>query len=331
MADNQPNNPQNNSDEIDLGQLFQMIGNGFNKLFRGFLKVFLYLKKNTIILVVLVVVGAGIGYGLSKIISKKLKTEVIVKPQMDSKNYLYDVINEIQANLKAKDTAFFISIGLDEISFEGLEISISKVRSDGSDESDIGYLELLQSFENTEAISDIVRAELKNKSSFNHRITFSYKDTVQGHDFAEKVMKYINGNNYFQGLITIYRTNATSRIEENKELLKQVDEIISNYAKNMRADNAPLGNERIVLDNKETVNITGLFNLKNSLIQDIESKKIELEDRTEVIKVINFGKSQPVQKSFFRKAIVIMPLGLIGLFFLASFLRYLNKKALETL
>ncbi len=73
------------------------------------------------------------------------------------------------------------------------------------------------------------------------------------------------------------------------------------------------------------------FNLKNSLIQDIESKKIELEDRTEVIKVINFGKSQPVRKSFFGKAIVIIPIGLIGLFFLASFLRYLNKKALETL
>ncbi|MFT5737592.1 MAG: hypothetical protein ACI9SG_001941, partial [Maribacter sp.] len=46
MADNQANNNQNNSDEIDLGQLFRMIGNGFNSLFRGFLKVFLYLKKN---------------------------------------------------------------------------------------------------------------------------------------------------------------------------------------------------------------------------------------------------------------------------------------------
>lgn len=325
-----PNQPKN-SDEIDLGQLFRMIGNGFNRLFRGFLRVFVYLKKNAIILLGLAVVGAGIGYGLSKIISKKLKTEVIVKPQMDSKNYLYDVIDEIQANLRAKDTAFFKSIGITALSFDGLEVSINKVKSDGGDENDSQYLELLQSFENTEAISDIVRAELQNKSSFNHRIIFLYKDAIQGQEFAEKVMNYINGNDYFKGLITIYRTNATSRIEENKQLLKQVDEIISNYAKNMGADNAPAGNERIVLDNKETVNITGLFTLKNSLIQDIESKKIELEDRTEVIKVINFGRTQPVQKSFFAKAIVLVPLGLVGLFFLISFLRYLNKKASETL
>jgi hypothetical protein len=327
MAENKTPANQNSSDEIDLGQLFRMIGNGFNSLFRGFLKVFLYLKKNAIILLALVLVGGGIGYGLSKIISKKLKTEVIVKPQIDSKNYLYDVIDEIQGNLKAKDTAFFKSIGVDDISFEGLEVSISRVKSEGGDEGDSQYLELLQSFENTEAISDIVRAELQNKSSYNHRITFLYKDAVLGENFAEKVMNYINANDYFQGLITIYSTNARSRIDENNQLLKQVDEIISNYAKKMGAENAPVGNERIVLDNKESVNITGLFDLKNTLIRDIESKKIELEDRTEVIKVINFGKSRPVQKFLFVKGIVIIPLGLVGLFFLVSLIGFLNKRA----
>lgn len=326
MAEKQP---QNNSDEIDLGQLFQMIGKGFNNLFRAFLRIFLYLKKNIVILSLLVVAGAGIGYGLSKIVSKKLKIEVIVKPQMDSKNYLYDVVNEIQANIKAKDTLFFNSIGIDSINFDGLEVSINRVNGDDSNENDMKYLELLQSFENTEAISDIVRSELQSKSSFNHRITFLYKDAVIGKRFAEKVMKYINENEYFQGLITVYRTNATSRILENNELLKQVDEIISNYAKNMGESNTSSSSERIVLDNKETVNITGLFQLKNSLIQDIEDKKIELQNRTDAIKVINFGKSQPVQKSGFSKWIVSLPMVLIGIFFIASLLIYLNKKAKE--
>ena len=44
----QPNN--NTSDEIDLGQLFQMIGRGFNKLGISFLRLFLYLKKRAFIL-----------------------------------------------------------------------------------------------------------------------------------------------------------------------------------------------------------------------------------------------------------------------------------------
>ena len=320
------------SDEIDLGQLFQMIGNGLNRIFRGFLRVFLYLKKNALILLGLVILGGAIGFGLNRIISKKLKTEVIVKPQMESKNYLYDVINEIQANIKAKDTEFFTSIGVDVTNFDGLEVAIAAVSENKvSSESEMKYLELLQSFENTEAIADIVRAELQNKSSFNHRITFFYKDAEAGQQFAKGIMAYINTNAYFDGLITVYRENATSRIAEDKQLLKQVDEIITNYATKMAENDGMVGNDRIVLDNQETVNITGLFSLKNSLIQDIESKKLELEQRTDTIKIINFGKPQQVQKAFFGKNIVLTPLMFIGFFFLVSIIKYLNKKSSELL
>lgn len=330
MAENNIPNSSNSSDEIDLGQLFQMIGNGFNRLFRGILRIFLYLKKNVLILLGLVILGGIIGFGLNRIISKKLKTEVIVKPQMESKNYLYDVIDEIQSNIKSKDTAFFSNIGVDIIDFAGLEISIAPVSDNReSSESEMKYLELLQSFENTEAIADIVRAELQNKSSFNHRITFFYKDAEVGQQFAKGVMAYINTNEYFDGLITVYRENATSRINENKQLLKQVDEIITSYAKKMAENDDMVGNDRIVLDNQETVNITGLFELKNSLIQDIESKYLELEQRTDPIKIINFGKPQQVQKAFFGKNIVLIPLVFVGFFFLVSIFKYLNKKSTE--
>ena len=318
------------SDEIDLGQLFQMIGNGLNRVFKAFLSAFVYLKKNALILIGLAVIGALIGFGLNRISSKKLKTEVIVKPQMESKNYLYDVINEIQANIKAKDTVFFSNMGIDLADFDGLEVSIAPVNDNReSSESEIKYLELLQSFENTEAIADIVRAELQNKSSFNHRITFLYKDAKVGQQFAKAVIAYINTNEYFDDLIAVYRENATSRIEENKQLLKQVDEIITSYAKKMGQKDEMAGNDRIVLDNQETVNITGLFDLKNNLIKDIESKNLELEQRTDPIKIINFGKPQQIIKPLFRKNIVLFPLILIGIFFLFSFLKYLNRKALE--
>ena len=318
------------SDEIDLGQLFQMIGNGFKRIFKTFLKTFLYLKKNAFVLGGLIILGAAIGFGLNQFVDKKMKTEVIVKPQMESKNYLYDVINEIQANIKAKDTAFFSNIGVELSDFDGLEVSITPVNENReSSESEIKYLELLQSFENTEAIADIVRAELQNKSSFNHRITFFYKNVKSGQQFAKGVMAYINTNEYFDDLIAVYRENATSRIQENKQLLKQVDEIITSYAKKMGEKDEMGGNDRIVLDNQETVNITGLFGLKNDLIKDIESKNLELEQRTDPIKIINFGKPQQIVKPLFKKNIILFPIVLIGIFFLFSFIKYLNSKALE--
>ncbi|WP_350293390.1 hypothetical protein [uncultured Croceitalea sp.] len=323
MADN------NNSEEIDLGQLFQMIEKGFKKVLTSFLRVFLYLKKNIFIIGGLAIIGLAIGYGLNKMTSKELKTEVIVKPNMESKNYLYDVVNEVQANIKAKDTSFFNSIGINDIDFKRLRVEISRVESSSSPESDLKYLELLQSFENTGTISDILRAELLNKSSFNHRISFFYSDSDSGQRFAKSIIEYINTNEYFDGLIEINRTNSKNRISENRILLKQVDELIANYSKKMAQDDFLDGNDRIILDSKEHIDITGLFDLKNDLIKDIEAKKVELLKQTDSVKVINFGKSQQIQRPFFTRKIVLIPLVLVGIFFLISILKHLNRKAAE--
>ncbi|UWX55000.1 hypothetical protein NYZ99_20205 [Maribacter litopenaei] len=271
--------------------------------------------------------GLAIGYGLNQIVSKRLKTDVIVYPQLESKNYLYDVVDEVQSNIESKDTIFFKSIGLENIDFSGLEITVNRISQEGASESDMKYLELLQSFENTEAISDIVRAELENKSSFNHRISFFYKNQVSGVEFAEKVIDYINANNYFDEMLVVSVNNAISRIEQNQFLLEQVDEIIKNYTNNLASNNNTLSKERIILDNQEQVNIADLFEYKNLLIRDIEAKKIELAEKTEPVSIINFGKPQVTKKSFFGKTLVFIPLLLIGMFFTFSFVKFLNKKA----
>ncbi len=88
-------------------------------------------------------------------------------------------------------------------------------------------------------------------------------------------------------------------------------------------------NERIVLDNQEQVNIADLFEYKNRLIRDIETKKLELEENVNPVSIINFGRPQIVQKSFFGKSIVLIPLVFVSMFFLVSLLRYLNKKSSE--
>lgn len=318
------------SEEIDLGQLFQLLNRGFQRLFRVFLTFYSYLKRNLIILGVLVVVGVGLAIGINQIVSKKIKIEVIVKPNFESKNYLYDVVNEIQANIKAKDSLFFKDLGINISNWSGLEVTIDPLGKRAENlEDEMQYLELLQNFENVGVISDVVRAEILNRSSLNHRITFYYKDASLGPEFAAKVMAYINSNEYFQGLINVYRQNAESRIKENTELIKQIDLLIATYSDKMAQEPIPSAEGRIVLDNEEKINITGLFDLKNKLIQDSERKKLELEERTEGVSVLNFGKSQQVQKSFFGKKVVFIPLVLVSLFFIFSIIRYLNRKSAE--
>lgn len=147
MAENE-SSKNTSSDEIDLGQLLKLIGNGFKKVGNVFLYAFLYLKKNMLILIGLVVVGVLIGFLLTKIVDKKLKTETIVRPNFESKDYVYDVIDEIQANIYAKDTVFFSQMGIDINDLDGFKIEIAPItdpeEAKEDAEQDLMYLELLQ-------------------------------------------------------------------------------------------------------------------------------------------------------------------------------------------
>ena len=330
MAKEKSQKKTTSNDEIDLGQMFQVIGNGFNKIFKSFLSAFLYFKRNAIILSSLIIVGALIGFGLNQVTSQKLKTEVIVKPNLESKNYLYDVVAEIQANIIAEDTVFFREMGIDVAALKGFELEVAPVSGNNKKnlETEMKYLEVLQSFENSGAISDIVRAEILDKSSLNQRITFYYLDATIGQEYAKKIMEYINSNEYYKEIVQTYTENALNRIKQNDSLTHQINELIANYSKKMlREEQATEG--RLILDNEQQLNIPGLFNLKNQIIRDTEAKRLELERGKDAITIINFGKTQKVIKPLYKKNIILFPFLFTGLFFVISFIKYLNKKAIE--
>ncbi len=318
------------SDEIDLGQLFTLIGKGFNRIFRGFLNIFLYLKNNFIILTVLVIVGVLLGLGLRLIVGVEKKLDVIVTPNLDTKNYLYNVIEEIQADIKAKDTIFFSSLGMDLEKMDGFKIEINPLKKQNSSgvEEEMKFLELLKDFENNGAITDILRGELQDKTTKDERITFFFKDDEIGEDYAQKIIAYINSNPFYNDLLKVYNENAQTRIAQNDSLIRQVDVLINNYTNKMLKEQATTEG-RLVLENQEPLNIPSLFSLKNSLIQDTESKKLELERRQDAITVVSFGKPHQVQKPLFQKKIAWVPLVLVGIFFLFSIMKYLNRRAKE--
>jgi hypothetical protein len=329
MADQQTPKATSSNDEIDLGQLFNMIGRGFKNVFNWFLRAFLYFKKNFLILFGLVVVGALIAFGLNQIVAKKLKTEVIVKPNLESKGYLYDVVNEIQAKIKAKDTTFFSRIGIKVSSLKGYEITIDQVLDKTNSEDNLEYLELLEKFQENGLVGDVIRTEILKKSTLDHKISFYYIDAEKGQKFAEKVMQYINSNSYYIELINVRQENALERIKQDEALLVQLDQLITRYSDKMASSGSQFAEQRIILDNEKQLDIAQLFELKNNLIRDIESKKIELLKQKDAVSVIYFGEPRIVQKSFFGKKIVYIPLVFIAIFFLVDVFKYLNRKAKE--
>ncbi|MFT6795689.1 MAG: hypothetical protein ACJART_000825, partial [Maribacter sp.] len=120
MAEKQASNQSNSSDEIDLGQLFQMIGKGFNKffqflgnifkgIFNSFILLLLFIQKHILKFIILAVVGLAVGIYLDITLPTKYTSSMVVEPNFNSVQQLYNNINYYDELAEAKD-----SIGLAE-------------------------------------------------------------------------------------------------------------------------------------------------------------------------------------------------------------------------
>ena len=243
------------------------------------------------------------------------------------------MVAEIGANIKAKDTSFFNPLGIDINNLNGFEIQIESMgNKKGKLEDELKYLELLKGLDISRSYADVVRDEILSRNSLNHKITIFFKEGTEGFESAEKLMMYINSNPYFNELIEVYIKNATDRIQNNTDLIAQLDKLIGQYSVNLaNQENGASSPNRIILDGEEEIDIRALFDLKNDLIRDIETKKVELKTRENAIKIINFGRPQEVIIPFFGKTLVLLPLLFIGAFLLLSILKYLDKKSQELL
>lgn len=332
----QPNTTQG-SNEIDLGQLFELIKKGFDNLFRKFLRIFVYFKKNIIKLGILIVIGVGIGFLMNKLIPKKLKTEVIVKPNFESKEYLYATVDEIASNILAKDTLFFKAMDIDVTELANFSVVIEPIEEVELDneiiEQNTKYLEILQNYQSNEAILKVIKSEILRNSEPIHRITFYFKNAKNGEEYARKMMNYINSNAYFKELQQVSVQNAETRIKKNNDLINQIDGLISSYSQNLaNREGAKSQSQGMVLfDNENSLNIPNLLGLKNNLIKETEDKRIEILEQNNAISIQNFGKTQVVKKSVLGKNLVLFPSILLGAFFVLSFILFLNKKSKELL
>lgn len=305
-------------------------------MFRGVLRIFLYLKKNAIKLGALILLGLAIGYLLNLLVDKKLKSEVIVMPNFESKDYLYDVVDEIQANVMSKDTLFFKDIGIDVNELRGFEVSIQPIEIEELDAEKLkesnDYLEILQTFEDNDFVLDVVKSEILKKTVLTHRITFAHKNAKKGEDFVAKILSYINSNPYYKELRGVSEQNAKARIERNQELIAQVDDLVENFNKQLAAGDGASGREGVVLFDKErSLDVPGLLRFKNDLVKEMEEKQLLLVEQKDAISIINFGKTQVVKKQFLNKSLIWLPAILVGLFFAWSLLVFLNRKAKEIL
>ena len=343
MADQTNNRPSTPSDEIDLGQLFQIIGRGFQKLFNFLGSIFkglfhililflLFLQKNVIVLGIAVVVGAVGGYILDSIKPERYISKMVVEPNFNSVQQLYNNIDFYNDLAAAKD-----SIALaDALDIEQSEAaSIKEIFVDSySDENQKIKLfdEFVRELDTSTVKAIDFESYLKNFNSMDarfHQISLISTNNLVAKKAQPAIVQSISSNDYFELQKRINDSNIElqdsiinkqlSEIDSLQQLYKTI--LVKEADKPMQGTNINLA-ENGESQNKELALVKEREILKNRLVQLNREKA----NKASILNVISDFPNRGVKvKGLWKSYKFVLPLMLIFLVILLQSLLQINK------
>ncbi len=241
MAD-QPVN-QNNSDEIDLGQLFQMIGRGFQRFFNFIGSIFkgifhlimlflLFVQKNIIVIAAAVIIGGVGGFILDKVSPEKYISRMVVEPNFNSVQQLYNNIAFYNDLAKAQDSVA-LATALDITEHEAA--TVKEIFTDSySDENQKIKLfdQFIKELDTTTIKAIDYENYLENFNSLDarfHQISVISTDNRVAKKAQPAIINSISVNEYFKLQKKINDENLDLQEEIYKKQLIEIDSLQSLY------------------------------------------------------------------------------------------------------
>lgn len=200
------------SEEVDLGQLFKLIGNGFDRFFRFigsiFYKLFLvfvwlvfFVKKHYIKLAIAGVVGIALGVFQEKTSDPVYKSHITVKQNYNTGENLYNTIsyyNDLlaQEDISTLETALGIKSGV------AISILSFDIESRTSENQKLkAFDDYLKKLDTAIASKMEYKTYIKNSKEYDHQyqqITIWALERTNFKTIFDKIIGNINSNTYFK-------------------------------------------------------------------------------------------------------------------------------------
>ncbi len=339
MSDKQ----QQSSEEIDLGQLFQLIGNAFKKLFNFIASIFkgifhfimlflLFIQKHFIKFVIAGVIGIGLGIYLDSKKEQKYISSMVVEPNFNSVQQLYNNIDFYNELAKAKDSVA-LSNALKITSTEAASIKELIIESYSDENQKIKLFDqFIRELDTTTVKNLDFEAYLKNFNTFDarfHKINLISTDSRVAKKAQPEIVKSISNNGYFKEQKA---TNDNNIILQDSIYKQQLDEIVSlqqlyksvmekEAAKEMQGTNINLA-ENSRSQSKEIE----LLKERDLLKEKIVKLNQERADKTSILNVISDFPTRGVELGgFVNQYKFILPILLVSLLLVFFLLLELNK------
>lgn len=329
MSTNSPKDDENQ--EVDLSMISKGISNFFSGISTSIFNGILFVKKNSIILISLIIVG-GVGGYLLDTSSHVYDHEIIVMPNFGSVDYLYSKIDLFESKIKEKDTIFLKSIGIKNYKdITKIEVTpiIDVYNFVNADIKAANNAQNSQNFELVKLLSEdgdinkVIKDNLTSKNYYRHTIHIVTKNITTDKNLINPILAYLNKNAYFDNIKKTSNNNISLKIKKNEEVISQIDGLLNEFSttttNNQKSDKLVYYNENTQLNE--------IINNKNRLIEEIGYQKIQLLNIDSVIKETSSIINVKNTKKLNDKLKFVLPLFLIfGFAFFRLFKNFYRKQ-----
>ncbi|MFY8180437.1 MAG: hypothetical protein ACOVLG_01585 [Flavobacterium sp.] len=327
------NSQNNDNQEIDLSDISKKIGGLYDAVLGSIFSLILFLKRKALILGLLFIIGAGLGFFLDS--NKNYDSQIIVAPS-GGVDYLYSKIDLIKSRLSEKDETFFKSIGItnsdkiQNIKIEPIVDLYNFVNNNtaiASNAQNTQNFEVIKLLAESNDINKVIEDELTSKNYPYHSLLISSNGRIESDDIIKPLLKYLNTDDYMNQISKINKENILIKMKKNEEEIVQIDSLISVISKNISNNNK----SNNLIYNNENSEINAMFELKNKLISEIASQKTQLVKIESFIKDISIIPNIINNKGTNGKMKLILPILFISLFVLISlFLAFYKNQSTKT-
>ncbi|MBO6588012.1 hypothetical protein [Allomuricauda sp.] len=234
---------QNNSDEIDLGQLFQMIGRGFQKFFNFIASIFkgifhlimlflLFVQKNIVVIGAALIIGGVGGFVLDSITPEKYISRMVVEPNFNSVQQLYNNIAFYNDLAKAQDSvALATALNITEHEAASIKEIFTDSYSDENQKIKL-FDQFIKELDTTTIKAIDYENYLQNFNSMDarfHQISLISTDNRVAKKAQPAIINSISVNEYFKLQKRINDENLKLQEEIYKNQLAEIDSLQSLY------------------------------------------------------------------------------------------------------
>ncbi len=335
-------NKENTSEEIDLGQLFTLIGNAFNRFFRFIGNIFKGLFHYIILFLQFIqqhfwkfaiagVIGI-IGGGYWDYVSEPVyKSSMVVEPNFNSVQQLYNNIefyNELAEEEEFQSLAEALKVSVEEAAsmkkfeIESFSDQTQKIKQFSE------FIKELDTISQKKVDFDDYLKNFNNINAKFHKVTIEAKDAKVAKKCQWAIVSSIENNQYFKLQKQINEINLALQDSIVEKQLLEIDSLQKFYRKIKTLEaSKPEGSTSINLADSESDKSPEIELL--SQIKLLKNEMVVLNDKkantTNTINIISaFPNKGVLINDVLKRKIVLLPLVLIGAVFLFLWVLSLN-------